>query len=139
MEITIPAGIRHGDTVQYGNIPQQDAGFGKRILLVQFVITPHKDFLVAHHVHLIKRETVDALDAMVGTTLNIKTIDGATLAVTLPAGSKNGTKLKIPRKGLKYKDNPSFRGDMYVEIHISIPTLTDEEKKIITKLRDNRK
>lgn len=139
MEITIPAGIRHGDTVQYGDIPQDDAGYGKRILLVQFVITPHKDFMVANNAHLVRRETVNALDAMVGTTLNIKTIDGVTLAVKLPAGSENGTKLKIPGKGLKYKDNPSFRGDMYVEIHISIPTLNDEEKEIITKLRDKRK
>ena len=135
MEITIPAGIRHGDTVQYGNIPQQDAGFGKRVLLVQFVITPHPEFVIVHHVHLVRAEVVNALDAIVGTTLNVKTIDDATLAVKLPAGSENGTKLKIPAKGLKYKDNPNIRGDMYVEIHISIPTLSDEEKEIITKLR----
>ena len=135
MEITIPAGIRHGDTVQYGNIPQGDAGYGKRVLLVQFVISPHRDFVVVHNVHLVRAEVVNALDAMIGTTLNVKTIEGTTLAVKLPAGSENGTKLKIPAKGLKYKDNPNIRGDMYVEIHISIPTLTDEEKEIITKLR----
>jgi len=138
MEITIPAGIRHGEAIQYGNIPQDADDYGQRILVVQFVIQPHKDFLVANHVHLVTRGEITALDAMVGTTLNIKTLEGATLAVKVPAGSENGTKLKIPAKGLKYKEDPTYRGDLYVEIDITIPNLTDDEKEIITKLRDKR-
>ncbi len=138
MEITIPAGIRHGDAISYANIPSDGDSYAKRALIVQFHIRPHRDFRVVQGVHLLKQEVVSALDAMVGTTLTITTIDGATLAVKLPAGSENGTKLKIPAKGLKYKDSPTLRGDMYVEIIISIPTLSDEEKEIITKLRDKR-
>lgn len=138
MEITIPAGIRHGEAIQYANIPHDADSGGQRILIVQFIIAPHPDFLVAQHVHLITRGEITALDAMVGTTLNIKTLEGSTLAVKVPAGSENGTKLKIPAKGLKYKEDPTYRGDLYVEIDISIPNLSDDEKEIITKLRDKR-
>jgi len=138
MEITIPAGIRHGEVVQYANIPQDGTGMGQKVLQVQFVIAQHPDFHVVNHVHLVVQRVIDALDAMAGTSLNITTIDGSTLAVKVPAGSENGTKLKIPAKGLKYKDSPSNRGDLYVELGISIPKLTDKEKEIITKLRDNR-
>ena len=137
MEITIPAGIRHGETVQYGNIPQDQGSTVTRVLMVQFVIRPHTEFHISGP-HLVKEMTVDAFDAMVGTTLTVKTIDDATLAIKLPAGSENGTKLKIGGKGLKYKDNPTFRGDMYVVINISMPVLNKEEKDIITKLRDKR-
>lgn len=137
MEITIPAGIRNGDAISYANIPHVE-GYAQRALVVQFYIRPHKDFEVINNVHLIKHEIVDALDAMVGTTLTVTTIDGTTLAVKVPAGAQNGTKLKIPAKGLKYKDSPTLRGDMYVEISISIPQLSDEEKEIITKLQDKR-
>lgn len=138
MEITIPAGIRHGDSIQYANIPQDGDSHGRRALIVQFYIKPHKDFVVIQGVHLIRAAQVDSFDVMVGTTLDVETIDGTKLAVKLPAGSENGTKLKIPAKGLKYKDNPDIRGDMYVEIYVSTPTLNDEEKEIITKLRDKR-
>lgn len=138
MEITIPAGIRHGEAVQYANIPQDANSYAQRALIVQFVIAPHPDFVVANHVHLITHGRITALDAMVGTTLNVKTLEGGTLAVKVPAGSENGTKLKIPAKGLKYKEDPTYRGDLYVEIDISIPKLTDEEIEIITKLRDKR-
>lgn len=139
MEITIPAGIRHGESVQYGHIPSTDPGQANRILVIQFLIKPHKDFEVFEHVHLVKVQTVDALDAMVGTAIDVKTIDGATLSVKIPAYTQNGQKLKIPAKGLKYKENPNFRGDMYVEVLIIIPQLNDEEKKIITNLRDKRR
>ena len=138
MEITIPAGIRHGDAISYANIPKDEGNIAQRALIVQFHIRPHRDFTVHNGVHLLMRKTVDALDAIVGTTLTVTTIDGSTLAVKVPAGSENGTKLKIPAKGLKYKDSPTLRGDMYVEIDISIPQLSDEEKEIITKLRDKR-
>ena len=53
MEITIPAGIRHGEAVQYANIPQDANSYAQRALIVQFVIAPHPDFVVANHVHLI--------------------------------------------------------------------------------------
>jgi len=138
MEITIPAGIRHGDSISYSNIPTDAESYAKRALIIQFHIRPHHEYRVINGVHLLKQQTVNALDAMIGTTLTVTTIDGTTLAVKLPSGSENGTKLKIPAKGLKYKDSPTLRGDLYVEINIIIPILTDEEKKIITKLRDKQ-
>ncbi len=138
-EIVIPAGIRHGDTINYANVIQDTSGQYQNSIMIQFVIRRHPNFEVVNHVHLVQYKTVDALDAMVGTTLNITTIDGGELKVKLPAGSENGTKLKIPAKGLKYKDRPNIRGDMYIEIGISMPTLTAAEKEIITKLRDKRK
>ena len=136
MEITIPAGIMHGDTIQYGNIPQ-DIDMGRKVLMVQFIVRNPPGYHVNGLDIYVENET-DALDAMVGATIKVKTLDGKTLAVKLPAGSENGTKLKIPAKGLKYKDDLSIRGDMYVVVLTTIPKLSDEEKKIITKLRDNR-
>jgi len=139
MDIHIPAGIRHGDTIQYGHIPQEaDGAYGQRKLIVQFSIKPHKDFVVVQGAHLVRAHIVDSFDVMLGTTINVETLEGATLAIKVPAGSENGTKLKIPAKGLKYKDNPSIRGDMYVELHVMTPTLNEEEKGIITKLQDKR-
>ena len=138
IEIVIPIGVRNGDIINYADIPQDNANSYQQVLMVQFIIRPHPDFEIVNHVHLVQYKIVDALDALVGTILNVTTIDGITLSVKLPAGSGNDTKLKIPAKGLKYKDSPNIRGDMYIKISISVPTLTDEEKEIITNLRDKR-
>ena len=137
MEINIPAGIQHGDVINYGEISGQFNPQAKRHLVVTFVVRPHKDFEVHGH-HLLKRQTVDALDALAGTTFHVNTLDGDKLAVKVPAGTENGQKLKIPAKGLKYKGSVDMRGDLYIEIIIVIPQLNDEEIEIITKLRDKR-
>jgi len=139
MEITIPAGVCHGDAIQYPNIPSQDGiSTGQRILVIQFIIRQHPDFHIMDRVHLVRYATVDALEAMVGTTITVETIEGKALNVKVPFGTQNGQKLKIPAHGLKYKENPSIRGDMYVEVLITVPFLIESEREIINELIKKR-
>jgi DnaJ-class molecular chaperone len=129
MEITIPAGVRHGSSMQYSNIPTTDPRRPHCNLQIIFVIKPHNNFKIVDDVHLLTYATVDALDAMVGTSVEVETLEGTKLNVKVPPGAQNGQKLKIPAKGLKYKENTNIRGDLYVEVLITIPILFDEEEK----------
>lgn len=141
MEITIPAGIRNGENIQYTNLPYSGNNHQQRVLIVQFVYRKHPDFHVnplPNTEDLTAHRLVSALDVMVGSTLKVKCLDGTVLAVKVPAGSENGTKLKIPAKGLKYKGTPNKFGDLFVIVVVTVPQLSDEEKEIITKLRDKR-
>lgn len=139
-EITIPVGIRNGEAMKYSQVPTTNPNNPHVNLQIVFLYRQHKDFQIENHVHLVKYETVDALEAMIGTTITVETIDGKALNVKVPAGTQNGQKLKIPAHGLKYKENPNVRGDMYVEVLITVPYLVDdEEKDIITKLIEKRK
>lgn len=134
-EITIPAGIRNGESIKYFGDRGENDNYNSRPLIVRFRYLPHKKFEV-WDANLITKEEVNALDVMLGTEINVKTIDGTTLKIKVPEGSPHGTQLRVPGKGLSHRANPLIRGDMYVIIDVKIPTLTDEEKKIITNMRD---
>lgn len=137
-EITIPAGIRHGEVIQYSQVPTSNPNQQHINLQIVFMYRPHKDFEIIDNVHLVKYETIDAFNAMIGTSIDITTLEGKTLSVKVPAHTQNGQKLKIPSHGLKYKENPNIRGDLYVEVLITVPYLTDDEKEIIEDLLKKR-
>lgn len=134
-EITVPAGIRNGETIRYFASQEKSDNYNKQPLHVRFMFLPHPTFEV-HHADLLMIEKVNAMDLMLGANFNVKTIDGKTLNIKVPEGSQHGKQLRIPGKGLVHRGNTSKRGDMYVIVFAEIPKLTDEEKKIITTMRD---
>jgi len=97
-------------------------------------IYPYKEFDFSG-INLIKRVSVNAFDAMLGSHLTVITLDGKQLKIKLPAGSQQGTKLKIPGVGLRNRKDTTIRGDMYVIIDIHIPTLSEKEKETINNMR----
>jgi curved DNA-binding protein len=136
-QINIPAGIRHGESVRYNVKLVTPDNYSASQINVQFLIDPHAVFQVSGE-HLGKQVTVDAFDAMLGCEIIADTLDNKTLKVKLPAGSQPGTKLKIPGAGLVNRTNKK-RGDLYIVVNISTPVLTEEEKEIITNLRETHK
>jgi molecular chaperone DnaJ len=79
-------------------------------------------------------ETVSVVDAVLGNDLKVPTLDGF-VTVTLPAGTQANEVLKVKAKGLPAQGSDRF-GDLYIAIHISIPTkLSSEEKRLYKQLK----
>jgi molecular chaperone DnaJ len=79
-------------------------------------------------------ERVSVADAVLGTSLDIPTIDGA-VTVSVPAGTQPDAVLRLRGKGL-----PEFggkrRGDLHVRIHVQIPTrLGADERRLYEQLQ----
>ena len=62
---------------------------------------------------------------MVGTERTIHTLDNRTLKLHIKPGTQSGTRLRIPDSGLAHRSNT--KGNLYVEIHVTIPALTTED------------
>ncbi len=75
-------------------------------------------------------------EAILGTTLAVPTIEGKSLNLKVPPGTKPKTKMRLGGHGLpQIKGNAT--GDLYVNIDIKIPkTLTPEQEDLIKKLAD---
>ena len=83
---------------------------------------------------------VDLYTSLLGGKQTVKTIDGKTINVTIPAETDNGTTLRIKNMGMHYSNNTELRGDLYVKINVRLPkNLTTQEKELITKLQSLRK
>lgn len=63
------------------------------------------------------RVELSAEQAARGVKVKVKTLDGRKALVTVPPGTKNGERLRLP--GLGYPGPHGRKGDQYVEVHVS--------------------
>ncbi len=81
-----------------------------------------------------RTETIPIADAVLGTRLEVPTLDGAA-TVTVPPGTRPDTGLRLKGKGL-----PRFgerrRGDFYLRLRVRVPErLGPEERRLWERLR----
>lgn len=75
-------------------------------------------------------------DAILGTNLNIKTLDG-TIKVKVPQGTQSGRLIRINGKGLP-NINTNNRGNIVIRVNIVIPNnISEKEKLVMEGLRDS--
>jgi len=77
---------------------------------------------------------ISAPQAVLGTKLKIRTLDGKILLKIKP-GTQPGTVIRIPGKGLTYRGT---KGDQLVHVEVELPTeVTPEEETLWKKLGEN--
>jgi len=128
-DITIPAGINHGQSIRYSGLGDKSyTQFPAGNLIITVHVMPHKQFRRSGN-DLYTSLTVNSLDAIIGTTVDIVTLDKRNLALHIPAGIKNNTKLRITGEGIK-------GGSLLVHIELQTPKLTDAQVERIRQIRD---
>jgi molecular chaperone DnaJ len=79
-------------------------------------------------------KNIDVVDAVLGTQINIPTLD-KNIKVKVPPGTQHDEILRLRGKGLPLM-NSMGRGDLKIRILVNIPeNLTDEERELYEKLR----
>lgn len=137
LRITIPAGIADGQMIKLkGHGEKGSNGAPDGDLYITFQIAPDPDF---------KREgddlftdvDIDLYTAVLGGTVNVRTIDGMVKLKVNP-GTQNDTKVRLRGKGFPvYKKEGTF-GDLIVTYHVDIPTaLSEKQKELFTQLKNS--
>ncbi|MFW6350844.1 MAG: DnaJ C-terminal domain-containing protein, partial [Bacteroidota bacterium] len=107
-------------------------------LYLKINITPTPGMAIRGN-DLIMESTVDLFTAVLGGKITVNSPAGK-FNLTIPAGTQNNSKLRIKGKGIPAYDNPSKKGDILVQINVSIPkNLSEEEKNLFAQLRDMSK
>lgn len=129
IEVKIPPGIQDGTTLRlagmgddtHGNLPRGD-------LHLTIHIVPHHLFQRQGD-DLIRNIEISCVDAMVGKSITIPTIEGKTLEVKIAAGTQPGQILAIQGHGMPFMSDPRFKGRMLLITQITVPKdLTDKQK-----------
>ena len=137
LRITIPAGIADGQMIKLkGHGEKGSNGAPDGDLYITFQIAPDPEF---------KREgddlftdvDIDLYTAVLGGSVNVKTIDGMVKLKVNP-GTQNDTKVRLRGKGFPvYKKEGTF-GDLIVTYHVDIPTsLSEKQKELFTQLKNS--
>ncbi len=125
--VRIPAGIEHGMRLRvegYGEAGDYGAPNGD--LYIEVHVLPHERFARLGD-NLETVVDVSPAQAVLGSTIEVKTIDGRTVELKVPSGIQHNTALRVPGEGVKRRGRP---GDMLVRVRIAVPRrLSDEERE----------
>lgn len=140
IKIKIPPGIDNNTRLKVqgkGN----DFGPGSRTgdLYITISIKEHKDF-TRQAQNLFYFCDIDFIDAILGTNMDVPTIEGTNVKIQIPNGTQHSQRFRVSGKGMPVMGNAGLRGDMIVQTNIIIPReLDDESRKLLEKVRNLRK
>lgn len=125
--IQIPKGIESGQKIRIsGENGQADS-------IITLRIRPHPVFHREGD-DVISDLSLSIVEASLGTTKNLETIDGSS-EITVPAGTSSGSKLRLKGKGLHLRSGA--RGDFLVNIKITAPkNISPKAKELLEKLKE---
>ena len=126
LQVKIPVGVKEGQMIRLAG--QGGAGYnggpaGDLMLEVQF--RPDARYRIDGR-DVTQRLRISPWEAALGGGVQVTTPDGATVEVTVPAGSGSGRKLRLKGRGIPSTSAP---GDLYLELEVAVPgAVTDEQK-----------
>jgi len=136
VNISIPAGIEHGQQIRYQGMGDNSiSNIQPGDLIVNVLIRPHNEYRREADTLFCEKQ-ISVWEALIGSKVSIRTLDGKNLDITVPAGTQPETVLSCRGEGL-----PSLRtkqrGNLLIKIKVTIPkNLTLEQIQLVERLRN---
>jgi molecular chaperone DnaJ len=134
LKITIPAGVDNGMKLRVSR--EGDAGLKggpPGDLFVYLAVETDEEFQ-RDGIDIKSEITISYLQAILGCTLSVNTVDGLEDLV-IPAGTQPNTVLVLESKGVPKLGNAVSRGDHRITVKVAIPTrVSNEERELLEKL-----
>ena len=124
LKVRIPAGVRNEGKIRLrgqGGLGAHGGPAGDLVLKVK--VRKHPYFSMrGKQLHV--RVPVTPLEAYAGTKVTVPTPEGS-VQLSIPAGSQNGSKLRLRGKGVQQKNKP--KGDLIAHLEIVMPAGQSDE------------
>lgn len=136
VSVKIPKGMRGGQKLRLSGKGQPGMNGGPPgDLHVQIRELEHPVFKRKDS-DLYMKKNIRFSEAVLGSTVEVNTIDQKVLKLKIAAGTRDGAKYRLKGYGMpKYREGG--RGDAYVEIRIGVPkTLTETQERLVTSLHE---
>lgn len=123
LQVRVPAGVRNGQKIRLkGKGGQGDNGGPDGDLLLLVHVEPHRLFGRKGD-DLTITVPIAYDEAVLGTTVDVPTIDGSSVRIKVPAGTPSGRTLRARAKGAPTKGG---RGDLLVTLEVQVPAQIDD-------------
>lgn len=138
VNVKIPQGISTGKRLRLsgkGNPGLQGGPPGD--LYLNITVASHPIFARdGNDIHIEK--SIPFTQAVMGTSIDVPTIDGTTKRIKVPAGAQNGTKIRMKGYGVPaLRGSGASKGDQYVKISVEVPRkVNDKQLQLIRKLAE---
>ncbi|MCS6840513.1 MAG: J domain-containing protein [Roseiflexus sp.] len=134
--VKIPPGVDTGSRVRIAGEGAPGMGGGPRgDLYLVINVLPHARF-ERRGDDLYVRAPVDLYTMLLGGEVRVPAMGGRTVTLKVPAGSQNGTVMRVSGQGMPRLRDSQTRGDMYVTLEVLLPTsLSPRERELVEQLR----
>ena len=134
LRINIPAGVDTGTRLRVSGEGNAGLRGGPAGDLYVFLTVRSHPRLKRDGLNVLSDVKVSYLQAILGDTIEIETVDGAQ-EIELPAGSQPGSVVTLSNKGIPKLGNPVARGDQRITVTVELPKrLSDAERGLLEQL-----
>jgi molecular chaperone DnaJ len=123
--VTVPPGTEEGTRMRL----KGQGAKGRGDLVIQFQVEPDH-FFRREGADLVSTVPINVAQAMLGSRIKVRTIDGRHVVLRIPGGTQNGQKFRISGQGIEKNGK---RGDQYVEVKIELPEKLTPEQEAAAK------
>ncbi|KAI4295249.1 hypothetical protein L6164_035315 [Bauhinia variegata] len=136
ISLKVPAGVDSGSRLRVrneGNAGRRGGSPGDLFVVIEVIPDP---ILKRDDNNILYTCKVSYIDAILGTTIKVPTVDGM-VDLKIPAGTQPNTTLVMASKGVPLLNKKNTRGDQLVRVQVEIPKrLSSDERKLIEELAD---
>ncbi len=134
LRINIPAGVDSGTKLRVsgeGNVGLKGGPPGDLYVFIKVKNDPN---LKRDGINIYSEISVSYLQAILGDTVNIITVDGK-VNLKIPSGTQPNSTLSLENKGVPRLGNPVARGNHQVLVKVKLPTrITEDERNLLESL-----
>ncbi len=130
MDVNVPPGIEHGARLRLpsaGNAGRRGGEAGD--FVVHLEVLAHPLYRRAGS-DLYVDAQVSIFDAAVGGHVSVKTPDGD-VPIEIPAGTHGSQRFRLRKRGMPHFGDPASRGDLWAEVKLVVPAVTDAESRAL--------
>ncbi|XP_042492576.1 chaperone protein dnaJ A6, chloroplastic-like [Macadamia integrifolia] len=136
ISLKVPPGVDSGSRLRVrseGDAGKRGGSPGDLFVVINVLPDP---VLKREDTNILYTCKVSYIDAILGTTIKVPTVDGM-VDLKIPPGTQPNTTLVMGKKGVPLLNKSNMRGDQLVRVQVEIPKrLSNEERKLIEELAD---
>ena len=135
MKINIEPGWKRGTKITFPEKGNQEPGTTSPADLIFVVDEKPHPFFKREGNDLVVTQKILLLEALVGKTLNLGTLDGRNLTIEVTDIVKPGYEKVIPNEGMPISKEPGKKGNLRIKFDVMFPSrLTTQQKNELKRI-----
>ena len=130
--VKIPEGVDDGSRIRLGGEGEAGPNGGQQGDLYIFVNVTEHNIFSREDENLFTEIPIAMVDAAIGGSIDVPTIDGGKARLKIPQGTQSGDQFRLKSKGMPYIRGGRF-GDLYIQAKVETPTNLNKKQTEILK------
>ena len=134
--VTIPKGVDDGSRIRLSGEGEAGPNGGQQGDLYIFVNVKEHDIFSREENHLFAEIPISMIDATIGGSIELPTIDGGKARLKIPEGTQTGDQFRLKSKGMPNVRNGGV-GDLYIQAKVETPiNLSKRQIEILKSFKE---